>query len=195
MDTRKLKYFLAVVDHDGFNRAAEHLLIAQPSLSQTIASLEKELGVPLFHRIGRRAVLSEAGKELVGPARLGDAGPGRRTVSRPGLAGRAQRQARHHHHALPRHRTADVHDRRLHPGPPVGPAQRQRCLHPGRSHRIGPQRKHGNRVGRILHAHQGARRQRPGSRAPATHPDRQPAGGHVPPGAEPSSAKTWAATA
>ena len=70
MDTRKLKYFLAVVDHDGFNRAAEHLLIAQPSLSQTIASLEKDLGVPLFHRIGRRAVLSEAGKELVGPARL-----------------------------------------------------------------------------------------------------------------------------
>ena len=70
MDTRKLKYFLAVVDHDGFSRAAEHLLIAQPSLSQTIAALEKELGVPLFHRIGRRAVLTEAGKELVGPARL-----------------------------------------------------------------------------------------------------------------------------
>lgn len=70
MDTRKLKYFLAVVDHDGFNRAAEHLLIAQPSLSQTIASLERELGVPLFHRIGRRALLSEAGRELVGPARL-----------------------------------------------------------------------------------------------------------------------------
>ncbi|MGX1163124.1 DNA-binding transcriptional LysR family regulator [Arthrobacter sp. SLBN-100] len=70
MDTRKLKYFLAVVDHDGFNRAAEHLLIAQPSLSQTIASLEKDLGVPLFHRIGRKAVLSEAGRELVGPARV-----------------------------------------------------------------------------------------------------------------------------
>ncbi|WP_285318776.1 LysR family transcriptional regulator [Pseudarthrobacter sp. lyk4-40-TYG-27] len=70
MDTRKLKYFLAVVDHGGFNRAAEHLLIAQPSLSQTIAGLERELGVPLFHRIGRRAVLSDAGRELVGPARL-----------------------------------------------------------------------------------------------------------------------------
>ncbi|MDQ1053591.1 DNA-binding transcriptional LysR family regulator [Arthrobacter sp. SORGH_AS 212] len=70
MDTRKLKYFLAVVDHGGFNRAAEHLLIAQPSLSQTIAGLEKELGVPLFHRIGRRVVLSDAGKELVGPARV-----------------------------------------------------------------------------------------------------------------------------
>ncbi|MEV7634630.1 LysR family transcriptional regulator [Pseudarthrobacter enclensis] len=70
MDTRKLKYFLAVVDHGGFSRAAEHLLIAQPSLSQTIAGLEKELGVPLFHRIGRRSVLSDAGKELVGPARV-----------------------------------------------------------------------------------------------------------------------------
>jgi len=70
VDTRKLKYFLAVVDHDGFNRAAEHLLIAQPSLSQTIAGLERDLGVPLFHRIGRRAVLSEAGQALVGPARL-----------------------------------------------------------------------------------------------------------------------------
>jgi hypothetical protein len=70
LDTRKLRYFLAVVDHDNFSRAAEYLLIAQPSLSQTIAGLEKDLGVPLFHRIGRRAVLSEAGKELIGPARL-----------------------------------------------------------------------------------------------------------------------------
>ena len=70
MDVRQLRYFLAVVDHGGFNRAAEHLLIAQPSLSQTIKGLEQELGVPLFHRAGRKAVLSEAGRELVGPARL-----------------------------------------------------------------------------------------------------------------------------
>ncbi|OIH85318.1 LysR family transcriptional regulator [Arthrobacter sp. UCD-GKA] len=70
MDIRQLKYFLAVVDHQGFNRAAEKLLIAQPSLSQTIKTLEQEAGVPLFHRVGRRAVLSEAGKALVGPARL-----------------------------------------------------------------------------------------------------------------------------
>lgn len=41
MGTRKLKYFLAAVDHTGFNRAAEHLLIAQPSLSQTITSLKR----------------------------------------------------------------------------------------------------------------------------------------------------------
>ncbi|MGX5356888.1 LysR family transcriptional regulator [Kocuria sp. KH4] len=70
MDVRQLRYFLAVVDHGGFTRAAEHLLIAQPSLSQTVKGLERELGVPLFHRIGRRVVLSGAGEELVGPARV-----------------------------------------------------------------------------------------------------------------------------
>ena len=70
VDVRQLRYFLAVVDHGGFGRAADHLLIAQPSLSQTIKALEQDLGVPLFHRAGRKSVLSEAGRELVGPARL-----------------------------------------------------------------------------------------------------------------------------
>ncbi|MEV2221038.1 LysR family transcriptional regulator [Nocardia vinacea] len=70
MDARQLRYFLAVVDQGGINRAAETLLIAQPSLSQSIATLERELGVPLFHRIGRRLVLSDAGETLVGPARV-----------------------------------------------------------------------------------------------------------------------------
>jgi DNA-binding transcriptional LysR family regulator len=70
VDVRQLRYFLAVVDHQGFSRAAEKLLIAQPSLSQAIKAMEREAGVPLFHRVGRRAVLSEAGRALVGPARL-----------------------------------------------------------------------------------------------------------------------------
>ena len=70
MDARQLRYFLAVVDEGGFGRAAERLFIAQPSLSQAIAVLERELGVTLFHRVGRTVVLSEAGRTLVGPARL-----------------------------------------------------------------------------------------------------------------------------
>lgn len=70
MDVRQLKFFLAVVDHNGFSRAAEHLMVAQPSLSQAIANFERELGMPLFHRIGRGVVLSEAGNALVGPARV-----------------------------------------------------------------------------------------------------------------------------
>jgi len=69
MDVRHLKYFLGVVDHGGFGRAATHLHVAQPSLSQAVAALERELGVELFHRIGRRVVVSEPGLALIEPAR------------------------------------------------------------------------------------------------------------------------------
>jgi DNA-binding transcriptional LysR family regulator len=69
MDVRQLTYFLAVVENLNFGRAAEQLHIAQPSLSQAIATLERELGVPLFHRVGRGIVLSDAGTQLVEPAR------------------------------------------------------------------------------------------------------------------------------
>ncbi|MHA3838183.1 LysR family transcriptional regulator [Terrabacter sp. AAH1] len=69
MDARQLRYFLAIVDAGGMTRAAEHLYVSQPSLSQALTTLEGELGVPLFHRVGRRLVLSEAGHDLVGPAR------------------------------------------------------------------------------------------------------------------------------
>jgi DNA-binding transcriptional LysR family regulator len=69
MDVRQLEYFLAVVDHGGFNRAAAALYLAQPSLSQAVRGLERDLGAELFHRIGRRVVLTEAGAALVEPAR------------------------------------------------------------------------------------------------------------------------------
>lgn len=69
MDVRQLEYFLAIVDHGGFNRAASALYLSQPTLSQSIQSLERDLGSSLFHRIGRRAVLTQAGEALVEPAR------------------------------------------------------------------------------------------------------------------------------
>src|SRR6266545_6967319 len=69
MELRQLRYVLAVVDHGGFTRAAAAEHIAQPSLSQAIRTLERELGVELFHRLGRRVTLTPAGKALVGPAR------------------------------------------------------------------------------------------------------------------------------
>jgi DNA-binding transcriptional LysR family regulator len=69
MDARQLKFFLAVIDNGGFSRAADQLLIAQPSLSQAIAGLERELGVPLFHRVGRGVVPSDVAERLIGPAR------------------------------------------------------------------------------------------------------------------------------
>ncbi|MDD7926642.1 LysR family transcriptional regulator [Actinomycetospora chibensis] len=69
MDLRQLRYFLAVVDEGGVHRAAAALHVAQPSLSQALRKLEHDLGANLFHRIGRRLVLSPAGEALLGPAR------------------------------------------------------------------------------------------------------------------------------
>ena len=69
MDARQLRFFLAVIDYEGFSKAAEQLYIAQPSLSQAIAGLERDLGVALFHRVGRGVKPTDAGLNLIGPAR------------------------------------------------------------------------------------------------------------------------------
>lgn len=69
MDERRLRYFLAVAEEGGVTKAAERLGVAQPSLSQALRAFEAELGVELFHRLGRGMRLSSAGRQLVGPAR------------------------------------------------------------------------------------------------------------------------------
>jgi DNA-binding transcriptional LysR family regulator len=69
VDLHQVEYFLAVVDHNGINAAATALDVAQPTISHAVRALERELGVPLFHRIGRGMVLSSAGHSMVGPAR------------------------------------------------------------------------------------------------------------------------------
>jgi LysR family hydrogen peroxide-inducible transcriptional activator len=61
MELQQLRYFSSVADLSNFTRAAEHCNVSQPSLSQQIINLEKELGHKLFHRLGRKAVLTEAG--------------------------------------------------------------------------------------------------------------------------------------
>ena len=69
LDVRRLSLFLAVVDHGGFTRAARAVHISQPALSQAVAELEAELRGPLFHRLGGKVTLTDAGAALVGPAR------------------------------------------------------------------------------------------------------------------------------
>ena len=83
MDLRKLRLFLAVVDRGGMTRAAEAEYVSQPSVSQAMRELEAELGTPLFHRVGRRVVLTAAGDALIGPARqtLRDVETGRAAVA------------------------------------------------------------------------------------------------------------------
>ncbi|MCQ4122186.1 LysR family transcriptional regulator [Rhodococcus tibetensis] len=69
MELRQVEYFLAVVEHEGIGGAAASLGVAQPTISQALRGLERELGVQLFHRIGRGMVLSAAGRSMVGPGR------------------------------------------------------------------------------------------------------------------------------
>jgi DNA-binding transcriptional LysR family regulator len=69
MDINQLQYFLAIVETGGFTKAADSLFISQPSLSVSIKRLERELGVTLFERGGRRVVLTPAGKFFLETAR------------------------------------------------------------------------------------------------------------------------------
>ncbi len=69
MELYQLRYFLAVAETGNFTKAAARSFISQPSLSQQILNLEEEFGQKLFHRMGRKAVLTEAGKTLVEGAR------------------------------------------------------------------------------------------------------------------------------
>jgi DNA-binding transcriptional LysR family regulator len=62
---RRLNVFKAVVDQGGFNAAAIHLGIAQPSVGAHVKALESQIGQPLFHRHrGRRPRLTKAGETL-----------------------------------------------------------------------------------------------------------------------------------
>jgi len=69
MELHQLRYFVAVAETSNFTRASERCHVSQPSLSQQIINLEKELKHKLFHRLGRKAVLSEAGTVFLERAR------------------------------------------------------------------------------------------------------------------------------
>ena len=64
MELFHLRYFMTVAKYENFSKAAEELYISQPSISKAVLSLEKELGVPLFERRGKRVQLNEAGMAL-----------------------------------------------------------------------------------------------------------------------------------
>lgn len=64
MTLQQLQYFLAAVRLGSFSAAAEELHLAQPSLSEQVRRLEAELGVKLFHRVGRGLTPTEAGMAL-----------------------------------------------------------------------------------------------------------------------------------
>jgi DNA-binding transcriptional LysR family regulator len=65
MELLQLKYFQVVATNEHITRSAEQLNVSQPAISIIISRLEKELGVPLFNRSGRKMVLNECGRAFL----------------------------------------------------------------------------------------------------------------------------------
>jgi LysR family transcriptional regulator, cyn operon transcriptional activator len=62
MELRHLRYFVALAEYLSFTKAADRVHVTQSTLSHQIRQLEEELGQPLFDRIGKRVVTTEAGE-------------------------------------------------------------------------------------------------------------------------------------
>jgi DNA-binding transcriptional LysR family regulator len=70
MELREVEAFVAVATELHFGRAAEKLHMGQPTLSELVRRLERQLGTPLFTRTTRRVALTGAGFELLGRAKV-----------------------------------------------------------------------------------------------------------------------------
>ena len=65
INTRYLRYLLAVVDEESFSRAAERLRVSQPAISRRVQMIEDELGFALLERLPRKVLLTPQGKAML----------------------------------------------------------------------------------------------------------------------------------
>lgn len=61
-----MRAFVAVARRGSFSLGAKDVFLTQSAVSHAIKSMEEDMGYPLFRRVGRRAVLTEAGQKLLG---------------------------------------------------------------------------------------------------------------------------------
>lgn len=69
MTLQQLRYALTIADCGSMNEAAKQLFLSQPSLSETIKELEKEIGLQIFLRSNRGITMTPEGEEFLGYAR------------------------------------------------------------------------------------------------------------------------------
>lgn len=69
MTLQQLKYIIMIAETGSITMAAERLFIAQPSLSKSVAELEREMGITIFNRSNRGVYLSEDGTKFLSYAR------------------------------------------------------------------------------------------------------------------------------
>lgn len=69
MTLQQLSYFCVLADILHFTKASEQLHVTQPSLSYSIAKLEKDMGVPLFRKTGKKLALTNYGEVFLPYAR------------------------------------------------------------------------------------------------------------------------------
>ena len=65
MTLTQLNYLITIAETKSLNKAAEQLYVSQPSLTNAIKELEKELGITLFYRSGRGVTLTNDGTEFL----------------------------------------------------------------------------------------------------------------------------------
>src|SRR4051812_41227453 len=65
LETRHLQLVSSVAEHGTLTRTSEELNLTQSALSHQLAGLEGRLGIPLFHRLGKRMTLTTAGNRIL----------------------------------------------------------------------------------------------------------------------------------
>ena len=69
MTLQQIHYAITISEQGSFNKASEVLYISQPSLTEAVRELEKELGITIFYRSGKGVTLTGDGVEFISYAR------------------------------------------------------------------------------------------------------------------------------